>query len=217
SSEADALMRDVQKQLNELGAPGRKYEIWLSEWNSVDANPGPQILQHVNALFVADYLGHLAASPVQIANLWALYNGRDKRLGDYSLLAPSGDPQGDNFRRPTYWAFAMVASTLQGTLQSARTDQEDLSAWLTKRPGGSPALVFVNKSFDTDYQTTLKVPGLGGVATISVLTAASSGGLVSGDATGKVYPSTGPSHERRELRDGGTILVPKASIVTVTY
>jgi alpha-L-arabinofuranosidase len=217
SSEADALMRDVQKQLRELGAPGRKYEIWLSEWNSVDANPGPQILQHVNALFVADYLGHLAASPVQIANLWALYNGRDKRLGDYSLLAPSGDPQGDNFRRPTYWAFAMVASTLQGTLLSARTDRDDLSAWLAKRPDGRPALVLVNKSFDTDYQTTIKVPGLGGEATISVLTAASSGGLVSGDATGKVHPSTGPSRQRHALTDGGTILVPKASIVTVTY
>ena len=77
-----------------LGTPGRRYEIWLSEWNSVDANPGPQILSHVNALFVADYLGHLAQSPIQVANLWALYNGRDKRLGDYSLLAPSGDPHG---------------------------------------------------------------------------------------------------------------------------
>ncbi len=217
SAEADALMRDVRQQVTELAPPGRKYEIWLSEWNSVDANPGPQILQHVNALFVADYLGHLAQSPIQIANVWALYNGRDKRLGDYSLLAPSGDPQGYNFRRPTYWAFAMLAGTLEGTLFKARTDRDSLSAWLAKRPDGKPALVFVNKNLETDYQTTLSVPELTGTATISVLTAATSGGLVGSDAMGKAHPSTGPSSEQRTLTSGSTILVPKGSIVTVKY
>ena len=217
SSEADALMRDVRRQVNELGVPGRSYEIWLSEWNSVDANPGPQILQHVNALYIADYLGHLAQSPIQIANLWALYNGRDKRLGDYSLLAPSGDPQGYNFRRPAYWAFAMLAGTLKGTLLTANTDQENLSAWLAKRPDGKLAVVLVNKNLETDFQTGLNIPGLKGLATISVLTAATSGGLLGPDAMGKAHPSTGPSTEQRELGNGATILVPKASIVTVSY
>jgi Carbohydrate binding domain (family 11) len=217
SAEAGALMREVRKQLDELGVRGRKYEIWLSEWNSVDANPGPQILQHVNALFVADYLGHLAEAPIQIANVWALYNGRDKRLGDYGLLSPAGDPQGYNYRRPSYWALAMVAGTLKGSLLSARTDQEALSGWVAKRPDGKLGMVLVNKSIETDYRTTLKVPGLTGSATISVLTAETSGGLLGAEATGKSFPSTGPSTERRNLADGATILVPKASIVTVSY
>jgi hypothetical protein len=217
SSEVPALMRDVRKQVDELGVRGRKYEIWLSEWNSVDTNPGPQILRHVSALYVADYLGHLAESPIQIANLWALYNGRDKRLGDYGLLAPSGDPQGYNYRRPTYWAFAMLASSLRGTLLTASTDREDLSAWLSKGADGRLALVLVNKSFETDYQTALTIPGLEGTATVSSLTAATSGGLVGSDPMGKAYPSTGPSSERREVAHGSTILVPKASIVTIRY
>jgi alpha-L-arabinofuranosidase len=217
SGEADALMRDVRKQLDGLGPNGKKCEIWLTEWNSVDANPGPQILQHVNALFVADYLGHLAQSPIRIANLWALYNGRDKRLGDYGLLATASDPQGKDFRRPTYWAFAMMSAALQGKLLSASTDQEALSAWMSQLPSGKLALTLVNKNLETDYQTTLRVPGLKGTATISVLTAETSGGLRSANATSKAYPSTGPKTERRELGDGSTLIVPKGSIVSVMY
>jgi hypothetical protein len=217
SSEADALMKSVKKQVDELGLKGKSYEIWLTEWNSVDQNPGPQILQHVNGLYVADYLGHLAASPIQIANLWALYNGRDKRMGDYSLMSPSGDPQGLNFRRPSYWAFEMLANTLTGTLLQGGTDQEGLSGFLSKRADGKLSIVLVNKNFDTDYKTTLKIPGLKGEATVEVLTANDSGGLISGDATGKTYPSTGPKSEQKGLADGAVIVVPKASIVTVRF
>lgn len=217
SSDADALMRSVRDQVSELGVRGRRYEIWLSEWNSVDTNPGPQILQHVSALFIADYLGHLAQSPVHIANVWALYNGRDKRLGDYGFLAPSGDPHGYNFRRPAYWAFAMMASTLKGTLLRASSDREDLSAWVARRPDGSIGLVLVNKSLETDYRTTLQLPGLRGAAVVSVLSAGSSGALLGADAVGKTSPSTGPTSERRALANGGEVLVPKASVVTVTY
>jgi alpha-L-arabinofuranosidase len=217
SSDSDALMKDVRKQVDELGAKGHSYEIWLTEWNSVDTNPGPQILQHVNALFVADYLGHLAQSPIQAANLWALYNGRDKRLGDYGLMAPSSDPQGFNFRRPSYWGFEMLANTLTGTLLQGTSDQEELSAWMSKRPDGKVSLVFVNKNLDTDYKTTLKVPGLKGEATVEVLTVEDSGGLVGMEATGKTHASTGPKSEKMNLAEGSTIVVPKASVVTVRF
>jgi hypothetical protein len=217
SAEADALMRDVKKQVDELGVRGRSYEIWLSEWNSVDANPGTQIMQHVNALYVADYLGHLAQSPIKVANLWALYNGRDKRLGDYSLLAVASDPQGLNFRRPSYWAFEMTANALDGTLLWGATDQEALSGWLCRLPNGKLSLVFVNKNLETDYQTTLAVPDLRGEAAVSVLTAQTSGGVIGSDPLGKAYASTGPQTERRVLGAGSTLLIPKASIVTIRY
>jgi len=217
SSESDALMTGVKKQVDALGVKGKSYEIWLTEWNSVDANPGPQILQHVNGLFVADYLAHLAASPVRIANLWALYNGRDKRMGDYSLLAPKGDPQEYNFRRPSYWGFEMLSNTLTGTLLEAKTDQESLSGFLARRRDGKTAIVFVNKNFDTDYETTLRVAGLKGDATVETLTSDSSGGLASMAPTGKVHPATGPKSKTLSLSDGSTIVVPKASVVTVRF
>ena len=217
SSESDTLMRGVKKQVDELGVKGKTYEIWLSEWNSVDANPGPQILQHVNGLFIADYLAHLAASPVRIANLWALYNGRDKRLGDYSLMAPKGDPQEYNFRRPSYWGFEMLSNTLTGSLLQAKTDQESLSGFLAKRPDGKTSIVFVNKNFETDYKTAIKVPGLKGEATVDVLTSEGSGGLLSAAPTGKVHPSTGPKSKKMSIADGSTLVVPKASIVTIRF
>lgn len=217
SSDATAIIASVRSQLNELGVKGKKYEIWETEWNSVDDNPGPQILQHVESLFVADYLGHLAESKAEIANLWALYNGRDKRLGDYSVLAPNGDPQGFNFERPAFWGFEMLSNTLTGTLLEGKSDQEQLSAWLAKRADGKAALVFVNKNFDTDYETTLDVPGLKGEATVETLTVDNSGGLLSADPTRKTHPGTGPKSERVKLATGAKLLVPKASIVTVRY
>jgi len=217
SSEVDELMKDVAKQLLEFGVKGKHYETWLTEWNSVDENPGPQILQHENGLFVADYLGHLAQSPIEIANLWALYNGRDKRLGDYSLMALKGDVQGFNFRRPSYWAFSMLSSTLTGNLLQGKSNQEALSGWMSKRPDGKLSLVFVNKNFDTEYETTLKVPGLKGEATVETLTAESSGGLLGTEPTGKTHPSSGPKAQKLRLSDGSVLVVPKASIVTVRF
>ncbi|HEY4103843.1 MAG TPA: hypothetical protein VGM44_08125, partial [Polyangiaceae bacterium] len=217
SAEAGNLMASVKAQLDALGVKGKKYEIWLTEWNSVDANPGPQILQHVNGLFIADYLGHLAQSPVQIANLWALYNGRDKRLGDYSLLATNGDPQGFNLRRPSYWAFEMLANTLTGTLLEGKSDQDQLSAFMAKRADGKVSLVFVNKNFDTDYKTTLNVLGLSGEATVETLTAETSGGILGSEATGKTHSATGPISRTVKLASGAQLVVPKASIVTVRY
>jgi hypothetical protein len=75
----------------------------------------------------------------------------------------------------------------------------------------------VNKNFETAYKTTLKVPGLKAEASVEVLTAETSGGLTGSEATGKTYPSTGPKSEKLKLSDGSTIVVPKASIVTVRF
>ena len=217
SSEVDRLMMEVKRQVSELGVKDKQYEIWLTEWNSVDENPGPQILSHENGLFVADYLGHLAQSPIQIANLWALYNGRDKRLGDYSLLALKGDVQGFNFRRPSFWAFSMLSKALTGTLLQGKSDREALSAWMSRRPDGKLSLVFVNKNFDTDYKTTLKVPGLSGRATVETLTIENSGGLLAAEPTGKTHDSRGPKVQSLKLGDGSSLVVPKASVVTVRF
>ncbi len=217
SSDVAELMKSVQKQVFELGVKGKHYEVWLTEWNSVDENPGPQILQHENGLFVADYLGHLAESPIQIANLWALYNGRDKRLGDYSLLALKGDVQGFNFRRPSYWAFSLLSHTLTGSLLQAESNREALSGWISRRPDGKLSLVFVNKSFDSQYKTTLKIPGLKGEATVETLTVETSGGLLGSEATGKTHASSGPQAQKLKLGDGSVLMVPRASVVTVRF
>ena len=215
SGEADKLMEDVRSQLAKYGRKGRKYDIWLTEWNSVDFNPGPQILSHVNAVFVADYLGHLAQSSVDKADLWALYNDRDKRLGGYGLLATGGDIQGFNWRRPSYWALQMMATTIEGGLLKTTTDKEDLEGWAARRNDGRLGIAFVNRNADTDYRTVLRIPGLKGKATVRTLLPENSGGLKGTDPTGETFPSTGPRVETIELSDGAEILVPKRGVVTI--
>ena len=44
-----------------------------------------------------------------------------------------------------------------------------------------------------------------------------SGGLIGADPMGKTYPSTGPSSQRKHLRSGDVLTIPKASIVTVRF
>jgi hypothetical protein len=217
SQESDVLMQEVRKQVDEYGVKGRKYDIWLSEWNSVDFNPGPQILQHVEALFVADYLGHLAKAPIQIANLWALYNGRDKRMGDNGVLGCSSDPKGLNHRNPSYWAMLMMSNALNGTLMEGSSDHEMLQNWIAKRDDGKVSLVFVNKNPETDYKTTLHVPGLKGEAIVEILTSENSGGLKSNEPTGAVNDDRGPESKTMSLADGSTLVVPKYSVVTVRF
>jgi hypothetical protein len=133
------------------------------------------------------------------------------------LLAPKGDAQGFNVARPTYWAFAMVSNALRGTLLQGGSNQEALSAWMAKRKDGKVALLFVNKNPDSAYKTTLRVPGLKGAATVETLTEETSGGLVGTDPTGKTHPSTGPKSEQLSLADGSTLVIPKASVVTVRF
>jgi len=102
-------------------------------------------------------------------------------------------------------------------LLQGKSNQEALSGWMSKRPDGKLSLVFVNKNFDTEYETTLKVPGLKGEATVETLTAESSGGLLGTEPTGKTHPSSGPKAQKLRLSDGSVLVVPKASIVTVRF
>ena len=136
-------------------------------------------------------------------------------MGDYGALATGADPQSAHVKRPSYWAMRQMAGSLQGTLLSGKDDRDDLSSWMSRRADGGISLVFVNKSFETDFRTTLKVPGLKGEAVVEILTAETSGGLKTNDPTGATWPSTGPVVKTQPLADGQTLLVPKASIVTV--
>jgi len=75
----------------------------------------------------------------------------------------------------------------------------------------------VNKSFDTEFKTTLKVPGLKGEATVETLTVESSGGLLGAEPTGKTHASSGPKSQKLKLGNGALLVVPKASIVAVRF
>ncbi len=156
------ILGGVQNQVKEHGVPGKKYEVWLTEWNSVDFNPGPQTVSIVNGLFVADYLAQLAHTNIDAATYWDIHNDITPELGDYGYLSRTGAPDGDNIPRSSYWAFKIIANNLQGKMIEVQTGIADFTSYFVIREDGSKALIVINKSPATDYKTTINIKGLKG-------------------------------------------------------
>jgi len=154
------ILGGVKHQVKEYGVPGKKYEVWLTEWNSVDFNPGPQTVSVVNGLFVADYLAQLAHTNIDAANYWDIHNSITPQLGDYGYLSRTGAPDGDNVPRASFWAFKIIANNLQGKMSEVETGIADFTTYFVTREDGSQALVAINKSPVTDYKTTINIEGL---------------------------------------------------------
>lgn len=166
----DEILPKVRKQTEEYGVPAKKYEIWLTEWNSVDFKPGPQTLGIVNALFVADYLGALAKHSIEQASYWDIHNDVTEQGGDYGYLSRTGAPDGDNVRRPSYWAFKMSSESLRGKLLHSNTGNENITSYLTE-DDGKKSLMIVNKMPKTKANAIISIPKFNGSGTIKQLRA----------------------------------------------
>ena len=148
----------------------KKIELWLTEWNSVDFNPGPQTLSVENGLFVADYLGMLATENVDNAQYWDIHNDITPEGGDYGYLTRSGEDC-MNCPRPSYWAFQMASDALRGKLMKTTiTGDEDalLTAYWTEK-GKKKQLLLVNKSPYSEFDIKLDIPGFKGKAKVQTL------------------------------------------------
>ncbi|MCK9181788.1 MAG: carbohydrate-binding protein [Fibrobacteraceae bacterium] len=149
---------------------GKKLEIWLTEWNSVDFNPGPQTLAVENGLFIADYLGELARLGADNAQYWDIHNDLTPEGGDYGYLTRSGE-ECMNCPRPSYWAFQMASDALRGKMVKTTIDGDNeslLTAYLTDN-NGKKSLLIVNKSPYSDFDLKLNIPGFSGKASVQVL------------------------------------------------
>jgi len=202
------ILPAVRKQLEEFGVPGKKYEIWLTEWNSVDFEPGPQTMTIVNALFVADYLGMLAHHNIDQASYWDVHNDVTPQGGDYGYLSRSGAPDGDNIPRSSYWAFKMASHSLgRGSLLESSTGNDLVSTYLTK-DGKKQSLMIVNKYPKTVADVTINIPNFAGKAKKLLLTSETSG------SPGK--KGTGPKEETIEVKPGLKLSLPAHSLTTLT-
>lgn len=172
----DEIIPGVKRQIKEFGKPGRKYEIWLTEWNSVDFKPGPQTLSWINGLFVADYLGMLARHNIEQADYWDIHNNLTEQGGDYGYLSRAGAPDGDNVPRPSYHAFKLASDALRGRLAETKVSaggaEADLTTYLADQGNGRKALLLINKHAETSANVTLDIPGFKGSATLRQITAA---------------------------------------------
>nr|CAF22222.1 putative cellulase [uncultured bacterium] len=198
----DDIIPSVRRQLAEWGEPGREYEIWLTEWNSVDFEPGPQTLSIVNGLFVADYLGMLAKHNIEQASYWDIHNDITDQGGDYGYLSRTGAPDGCNVPRPSYWAFKMASHSLgRGSLLNSGTESDYVTSYLTY-DNGKKSLMLVNKYPQTRADVTINIPGFEGRGTKQVLTAESG--------------QPGPEKGNFRVRQGTELALPPYSITTIT-
>lgn len=197
----EEILPAVRRQVEEYGAPDKDYEVWLTEWNSVDFNPGPQTLSVVNGLFLADYLGVLSRHNIEHADYWDVHNSMTPEGGDYGYLSRTGAPDGDNVPRPSYWAFRLAAEALRGRLAMAETDNENVTAYLCEQPDGTGSLLIVNKQPQTKAEVKLDIPGLTGKAVIKMFTPDNA--------------AEGFDKSTRTLTEGEVIVVPAYSAAGV--
>ncbi|MDO5576345.1 MAG: carbohydrate-binding protein, partial [Fibrobacter sp.] len=196
----DEIMPNVKRQTQEYGTPGKHYEIWLTEWNSVDFEPGPQTLSIVNGLFVADYLGMLSKHNIEQASYWDIHNDITPQGGDYGYLSRTGAPDGDNVPRPSYWAFKMASESLRGKLVETSTGEDNVTSYLTEN-NGKKTLLIVNKMPRTKADVSINIPGFTGNADLKQLDKNS--GLA------------GYSTKSVQIKQGSKIEVPAFSIAVI--
>lgn len=197
----DDIIPDIRSQLKEFGEPGKEYQIWLTEWNSVDFRPSPQILTIVNAVFVADYLGMLTRHNIEHASYWNIHNNIMEQGGDYGYLSRTNAPDGTNTRRPSYWSFQMASMCLgRGALLESKSNDLHIASYLS-RDNGSMSLMLINKYPETRAETTVSVPGFKGKATLRQLR--------------KDNVSKGPEVKKIDLKEGMVITLPAYSVTTI--
>jgi alpha-L-arabinofuranosidase len=188
----------------------KQLEIWLTEWNSVDFNPGVQTLSIVNGLFVADYLGMLAQVGADNAQYWDIHNDLTPEGGDYGYLTRSYEEGCGNCPRPSYWAFKMASDALRGKLvkTTVEGDKEAMITTYLTQNGKKKSLLVVNKSHYSDFDFKLDIPEFKGKAKMQVLDA----------STEKLKPGfeNDPEKKAKAIDVTKGVKVPKRSLVLIT-
>ncbi len=205
----EGIYSRVRQTVKKL-SPKKDLEIWLTEWNSVDFNPGPQSISLINALFVADYLGMLAKLNTGSAQYWDIHNDVTPEGGDYGYLSRSYDDQiGGNKPRPSYYAFQMASDGVRGKLVESNSGNTDLTTYLAVN-GKKKAMLVVNKNPYTAFNGALKIPGFTGKAKVEVLA------TPKGQAAGKVIKVDPPKASTQDIKDGTAVSFPAHSVTLIT-
>ncbi|MCL2101259.1 MAG: hypothetical protein FWH22_06050 [Fibromonadales bacterium] len=206
----DRVRKTIKNHPEVKKNPKKDLEIWLTEWNSVDFNPGPQSISLVNALFVADYLGMLAKVGATSAQYWDIHNEVTPEGGDYGYLSRSYDNQiGGNKPRPSYFGFQMASDGIRGKLVESKSGNDNLSTYLSQN-GKKKTLLVINKSPFTAFKSTLKIPGFTGKAKIEVLATPKD------QNAAKVIKIDPPKASNQDIKDGTVMTFPVHSITLIT-
>jgi hypothetical protein len=123
-------------------------------YNSVNHSPGPQTLQIVNALWVADMIGAMAETGTDIACYWAVHNAFPPRQGDYGYLSS----EGSNTPNVNYFVFPMFARHFGSTVVFAASSDKRVAAYAATT-GKKLSLFLINKNKSSSVQADVALNG----------------------------------------------------------
>lgn len=109
-------------------------------YNSVNHSPGPQTLQMVNALWVADMVGAMAEVGTDVACYWAVHNAFPPRGGDYGYLSS----EGSNTPNVNYYVFPLFKEHFGSTLIESKSTDSKISVY-SATAGKKLSLFVINK------------------------------------------------------------------------
>jgi len=130
-------------------------------YNSVNHSPGPQTLQVVNALWVADMLGVMAGSKTDIACYWALHNAFPPRKGDYGYLSSEGHNQPSY----TYYVFPLLRTMFGDTLVMSSSNDPRLRVYAS-RTAKRLSVLLINTKATHSREALVKVAGFTASGTV---------------------------------------------------
>jgi hypothetical protein len=138
-----------------LGADRARSILYINVgYNSVNHSPGPQTVQAVNALWVADMLGTMAETGTDIACFWAVHNAYPPRGGDYGYLSS----EGSNTPRPSYYVFPTFTRYFVGNALRCTSNDQAIAAHAA-RNGKSLCLVLINKDSTRERHAAVLLKG----------------------------------------------------------
>jgi len=156
------LRTDVERA---IGAAKTAHILFVNVgYNSVNHSPGPQTLQMVNAVWVADMLGTMAEARTDIACYWALHNAFPPRKGDYGYLSS----EGSNSPSYTYFVFPLFRRMFGDTLVASRSSDSHLKVYAA-RTGKMLSAVLVNTSAGEAKKAAFRVTRFRPAGTVHAL------------------------------------------------
>src|SRR5690625_4189992 len=134
---------ELREKVEEMLVVVRASEILYVNlgYNSVSHSPGPQTLEVVNALFVADLLGTMAETGTDIGCFWAIHNAYPPRGGDYGYLSSDGK----NTPSYSYYVFPMFVNRFGDTMLKAKSSDPEVTVYAS-RDDEKVAVFLVNKN-----------------------------------------------------------------------
>ena len=117
----------------------------LTEFNLMNGN-GPQDIELINGLFMAEVLGESIKAGYVASDYWDWKNGLDAKLGgEHGMLASGDNSVPDGTPRPSYYAYALYSRAFGDKMIAADSSDPAVKVYASRFSGGELGLIVVNE------------------------------------------------------------------------